>query len=117
MQEFLDLCSKVGMPINMSKTHWASQLIVFLGILLNDINFTISVPEEKRARVLQLLNILVEKHTSKVKQLQILCGYLNFLCKAIFPGRAFVCCMCAKYSLQQKVAEPKDSAVTKFICK
>ena len=33
-----------------------------------------------------------------VKNLQELCGYLNFLCKAIFPGRPFIQRMYAKYS-------------------
>ena len=33
-----------------------------------------------------------------MQELQQLCGYLNFLCKAIFPGRTFVRMMYAKYS-------------------
>ena len=64
IQKFLDLCQEVGMPINMSKTEWASQLIVFLGILLNGVSFTITVPEEKRIRAVEMLNFLLSKKES-----------------------------------------------------
>ena len=49
-------------------------------------------------KALDLLNELSSQRSVKVKQLQVLCGYLNFLCRAIFPGRAFLHCMYAKYS-------------------
>ena len=41
----------------------------------------------------------MNKRKVTVKQLQTLTGYLNFLCKVIFPGRAFTRRMYAKHSM------------------
>ena len=41
---------------------------------------------------------LLDKCKATVKELQVLSGYLNFLCKVIFSGRAFVRRMYAKLS-------------------
>ena len=35
IQEFLNLCSEIGIPIALDKTEWAAIRIVFLGILLD----------------------------------------------------------------------------------
>ena len=45
-----------------------------------------------------MLRTLVNKRRAKAKEIQELCGFLNFLCKAIFPGRPFLRCMYSKYS-------------------
>ena len=90
IHQFLDLCNEIGMPINMDKTEWASQLIVFLGILLNGNTLTISVPEQKRDKALLMLRTILTQKKAKISQLQELCGFLNFLCKAVFAGRAFL---------------------------
>ena len=47
IQTFLDICETVGVPIVEEKTEWANTLIIFLGILLNGVHMTLSVPEEK----------------------------------------------------------------------
>ena len=58
-------------------------------MLLDGRGLTIAVPEDKRARAVQLLEIMVCKKKATVKGLQKLCGYLNFLTKAIVPGCVF----------------------------
>ena len=55
IEQFLELCQTIGMPINMSKTEWPTQIIVFLGILLNGRSFTLTVPNEKRERAVYML--------------------------------------------------------------
>ena len=97
---FLDICKKIGVPIAEEKTEWATvtALIIFLGILLDGKSLTLSIPLEKRNRAVKMLQFIKDKKKATVKELQVLCGYLNFLCKAIFPGRPFVRRMYAKYS-------------------
>ena len=56
-----------------------------------------NIPLEKRDRVIEMLSEIINKKVT-VKQLQQLCGYLNFLSKAIVPGQTFTRCMYAKYS-------------------
>ena len=82
----------------MEKTEWGSTMVIFLGILLNCEAMTLCIPIEKRDNALKLLNDLTGKKKATVKQLQVLTGYLNFLTKAIFPGRAFTRRIYAKYS-------------------
>ena len=95
---FLTLCEEVGVPISDDKTEWGTTLIVFLGILLNGCKLTLAVPEEKRIRAINLLKYFIGKNKATVRELQKLCGYLNFLNKAIYPGRVFVRRMYSKYS-------------------
>ena len=45
-----------------------------------------------------MIEKLLVKGKATVKELQQLCGYLNFLTQAIFPGRMFTCRMYSKYS-------------------
>ena len=98
IQSFLDLCTDLGIPISMDKMEWASNLMVFLGVLLNGRSMSLAVPLDKKQKAESLLLEFSTKRKTMVKKLQQLCGYLNFLSKAITPGRTFVRCMYAKYS-------------------
>ena len=98
MRVFLNLCKLIGFPVSMEKTEWADTRLIFLGILLDGENKVLAVPEEKRQRAVNLLSNFIDKRNATVKELQALCGYLNFLNRAIFPGRAFTRRMYAKYS-------------------
>ena len=98
IQGFLDICGQLGVLVSMEKTEWASEMIVFLGILLDGKNHILALPEDKLRRATNLLSELITKIKATVKQLQQLCGFLNFICKAVFPGRAFTQQMYAKYS-------------------
>ena len=66
--------------------------------MLDGSNLVLTIPPEKRDRALTLLNYFKDKKKATVKQLQVLTGYLNFLNKAIFPGRAFTRRIYAKYA-------------------
>ena len=90
IQTFLQLCDQLCIPVSIEKTEWASELTIFLGILLDGRHLVLVVPEEKRRMAISLLEEMCSKKKSKVKDLQHLCGYLNFICKAVFPGRTFV---------------------------
>ena len=95
---FIEMCKKLGVPISVEKTEWSTQLIVFLGVLLDGCFQLLSVPEDKRIRALHMLKACIDKKKATVKDLQSLAGLLNFLNRAIVPGRAFTCHMYAKCS-------------------
>ena len=97
INQFLQLCEELGVPISAEKTEWATDCIIFLGILLDGRNL-LSVPLEKREAAMQLLKQFLMRRKTTVKSLQQLCGHLNFLSKAIYPGRAFTRRMYAKFS-------------------
>ena len=89
IQRFLDLCAEINIPVAAEKTEWATTIIVFLGILLDGEHLLMSIPIEKQQKALRLFKDLEGKKKVMVKQLQVLTGYLNFLSKAIVPGRVF----------------------------
>ena len=107
---FLKLCDKIGVPIALEKTEWSQTLIVFLGILLDLVSMKLCIPEGKRLRAIEQLKLMIDKKKATVKELQTLCGFLNFLNKAIYPGRAFTRHMHTKYSniIQYSSKQKKD---------
>ena len=106
---FLDLCKSLNVPISMEKTQWSSPVMVFLGILLNGKMLMLGIPLEKKQKALQMINLFIDKKKATVLEVQSLCGYLNFLNKAIFPGRAFTQRMYSKYAeVINKVSKVKS---------
>ena len=106
MENFLELCHEVGFPISLDKTHWAALRIVFLGILLDGKFLTLSIPLEKRICEQHLIEKFIHKRKATVRELQQLCGYLNFLNRAVFPGRVFTRRMYAKYTEICNIKKP-----------
>ena len=96
--QFILLCKEIGFPLSADKTIWGCLQMVFLGILLNGQTLTLSIPLEKRLHAQQMISCMLEKKKATVKELQQLCGFLNFLNRAIFPGRAFTRRMYAKFA-------------------
>ena len=112
IQEFLSLCSTINLPVALEKMEWATTLIVFLDILLDEKRLLLSIPLEKQEKALKLLNDITGKKKMTVKQLQVLTGYLNFLTKAIHSGRTFTRRMYAKYTgLDKKLKQHHHVAI------
>ena len=82
----------------LEKTEVASELMVFLGILLDGRNFLLTVPEEKRTKATSWLAKFIDSKKATVKELEKLAGLLNFLSRAIVPGTAFTRRMYTKFS-------------------
>ena len=104
ISSFLQLCEELRIPISYEKTEWGSLRVIFLGILLNGRSFTLSIPSDKHRRAVEMIRELMDKKKAKVKDLQSLCGFLNFISRAVFPERTFTRRMYAKFS---KVIELK----------
>ena len=89
MRQFLWVCKFIGCPVSMEKTEWAMPILIFLGILMNGKMRTLSVPNDKKDKAIQLLTEAVNKKKATIKKIQKLTGTLNFLNRAIVLGRAF----------------------------
>ena len=98
MKSFLDLCAKIGIPISKEKTEWADITIIFPGILLDGRFMILAIPNEKKLKAINLLQFMIDKKKATVKELQQLCGFLNFMSRAIYPGRVFTRRMYVTYS-------------------
>lgn len=86
---FIDICNELNLPLSLDKTQWATQVMVFLGLLLNTVNQMVTIPKDKIERGCRELDILIRSRKVTVRQVQGLAGLLNFFCRAIVPGRAF----------------------------
>ena len=91
VQQFIDLCGEINFPINLDKRFWGTTLLVFLGMLINTVDQTVSVPMDKLIKGLNLIASVLETGKRKITlaQLQKICGFLNFLGRCIIPRRVF----------------------------
>lgn len=103
------MIEELGITVALNKTEWATTRLVFLGILLDCRFMKLAVPQEKRIKAIKMLENMLDAKKVKVGKLQTLCGYLNFLNKAIYPGRAFTRRMYAKFSDMVDVKRETDN--------
>lgn len=85
-----NVCSEIGLPLAPEKTVAPATNITFLGLTINSVSQTIGIPQDKITRAKEQLALLASKKSLKVRQIQSIAGLLNFLCKAIPPGRPFL---------------------------
>ncbi len=64
--------------------------MIFLGILLNSMDFTMTIPPAKLAAARELLHAWAAKTTASKRQLQSLLGTLQHLCCCVRGGRVFL---------------------------
>ena len=88
---FLEVCASIKFPVSMEKTFWGTTKLTFLGLLLDTVSQLICIPTEKIEKAVKLINYVLDRHSRKItlNELQQVTGFLNFLCKAVVPGRAF----------------------------
>ena len=88
---FLRICEAIRFPVSLEKTEWGASWQIFLGMLIDAYNQIVGIPKEKVAKALSQINYFLTKKNKKVTVLEVqqLCGTLNFISRAIVPGRAF----------------------------
>lgn len=84
------LLRKLGFYINWNKVEGPSQRLVFLGVLIDTCNLTLSLPPEKLSDFYNLLCDFKSKHRASKTQLESLIGKLNWSCQVIKGGRTFL---------------------------
>ena len=87
---FHQLCDHVGVPIKHSKTVLPSQVVELHGLLVNTVKQTIYLPSDKRDKAMDLLQAMLCRKTTTLRQLQSLIGVLSFATRAVEGGRAFL---------------------------
>ena len=88
---FVAVCSKIRMPVSDEKTFWAEEMMTFLGLLIDGHRHLVLIPIDKVAKANSMIEEMLKPGKKKVTvlRLQQICGFLNFLCRCIVPGRAF----------------------------
>ena len=82
--------NKLGIPLSEHKTQGPTTILEYLGIILDTHKMEARLPMEKVARITSILDSFLERKTCTKQELLSLLGHLNFACRVIYPGRAFV---------------------------
>lgn len=90
LQTFKDAFSHLNIPIQEDKLVGPSTKITYLGIQIDTVTFTVSIPEDKVKEALEMMPKWCNRRTSTKRELQSLMGKLNFFSKVVLPGRLFV---------------------------
>lgn len=86
----LEVLQKLGFKINWNKVQNACQVITFLGVEINSVESSLSLPEKKLLECKELLKYWKEKKKATKHELQILIGKLNWAAKVVKGGRIFL---------------------------
>ena len=94
MNQFYDIMKRIGMPVAKGKTLGPTQLLEYLGLLIDMLNQCVGIPEKKRkkclAAVQSLIYAKVNRVTITVREIQQVAGKLNFICQALPAGKPFL---------------------------
>ena len=77
-------------PLVASKTLGPSQVLEFMGIVLDTTCMEARLPEDKLTRTRDLLKSFRGRRSVRLVELQSLIGTLQFACKVVVPGRTFL---------------------------
>ncbi len=87
--QFLALLRRIGLPYSVEKLEGPVTDIIFLGIKLDSVAMTVSLDAERVRELKQLLAEWMKRTTASRKDLQTLCGLLNFAASVVRSGRTF----------------------------
>ena len=86
----LTACSELGVPISAHKVEGLATDITVLGIRIDTVARTLSLPTDKLQRLQRLLTAWGDKKSCSRRELESLVGLLNHACKVVRPGRSFL---------------------------
>ena len=87
---FTAFCSHVGIPIAAHKTEGPARNITFLGIHIDTVAKTLSIPLGKIAEYRAHILLALQRKSCTLREIRSLTGKLNFVCRIIPVGRCFL---------------------------
>ena len=80
----------MGLKEALEKTVPPCTVMIFLGIQVNTLSLTLTIPADKWEEIQQELWLWKNKNTATLKQTQRLAGLLNFACWCVRSGRVYL---------------------------
>ena len=90
LDAFMDLAHELSIPIKHDKTCMPSTTCIVHGIELNTIKWQARLPQDKISKITEALITMSKSRRTTLHDMQSLIGMLNFACRVISPGRAFL---------------------------
>ncbi|XP_068761877.1 uncharacterized protein [Montipora capricornis] len=88
--KILCLFTELNIPVAPGKTFAPATSLEFMGILLDSTTMEARLPLDKLIRAKQALQQWLHRKSATLKELQSLIGTLQFACRVVAPGRAFL---------------------------
>lgn len=89
-ETLLALLQELGFTISTHKLVPPTQRLTFLGVQLDTVSCTMTLPAEKLAEFQALVCTFLKKRRASKHQLQRLAGKLNWACRVVYGGRTFL---------------------------
>ena len=89
-QSILDLCTSLNIPLAAAKTVFPSTLIIFLGMLIDTVKQTVSLPPEKKDDYIKEIKAFLRRPSTTKNKAESLLGKLFHASSVIPLGRAFL---------------------------
>ena len=90
LHTFLSLAEQINLPVKHSKTVLPATSVVLHGILVDTSRMEISLPPDKVEQAKSAVHAMCQRRKVQLRTLQSLIGVLNFACRVVVPGRAFL---------------------------
>ena len=84
------LCKRLGIPLAEDKTVGPTPKITFLGIEIDSVAQELRIPNEKLARLVDLVQSWLHRSRATKRELESLAGFLEDAAKIVKPGRTFI---------------------------
>ena len=81
---------RLNIELSASKTQGPSEVLEYLGIILDSSRMETRLPVEKINRMESLISTLLTSKSCTKRQLLQILGHFNFACSVIHPGRSFL---------------------------
>ena len=92
LETSLETFESLGVPVAPEKIEGPSTRIKFLGLEVDTVAMEVRLPDDKLNDLKTCVQNTINRKGKKItlRELQSLIGKLNFACRAIAPGRAFL---------------------------
>ena len=86
----LAIFKALGIPLAEDKCVPPCRSLTFLGFEIDTVDMCVKLPIDKLIKCNRLIDRVLLRRKVKVRDIQSVCGLLQWACKAIVPGRAFL---------------------------
>ena len=90
LDTFLTLAKDINIPVKAEKTVLPTTCCIVHGVIIDTNSLELRLPLEKLERLRCALDLIKNKRTVKLKDLQSVLGLLAFACTVVVPGRTFL---------------------------
>ena len=90
LETFMSLANSLNLPIKHEKTVLPSTCVTLHGIEVDSAAMTMRLPDDKLIEARQKVDAMLRRKKTSLLDLQSLLGTLNFACRVVVPGRAFL---------------------------